>query len=108
MSLGASGYFTSKLFFSLPFFFFFILIQECVATDISPETAESLFRILEDDSNEEPPCRKSNTVTVTSDDQKQEQAVKCLVKMIHLIHQANLNKRQQVHVSVIFTFNSHQ
>ena len=104
MSLGASGYFTSKLFFSLPFFFF--LIQECVATDISPETAESLFRILEDDGNEEPPCQNSNTVTVTSDDQKQ--AVKCLVKMIHLIHQANLNKRQQVHVSLIFTLNSHQ
>ena len=108
MSLGASGYFTSMLFFSLPFFFFFFLIQECVATDISPETAESLFRILEDDGNEEPPCQNSNTVTVTSDDQKQEQAVKCLVKMIHLIHQANLNKRQQVHVSAIFTLNSHQ
>ncbi|RMX38939.1 hypothetical protein pdam_00016423 [Pocillopora damicornis] len=73
---------------------------ECVATDISPETAESLFRILEDDGNEEPPCQNSNTVTVTSDDQKQEQAVKCLVKMIHLIHQANLNKRQQVHCLV--------
>lgn len=73
--------------------------QECSATGISPDTTDSLFRFLEDHSNKEP--RRSgmfhDTCSVTSEDQEQlEKAVACLVKIIHLIHHANLSNQHQV------------
>lgn len=73
--------------------------QECSATGISPDTTDSLFRFLEDHSNKEPPRSGMfhDTCSVTSEDQEQlEKAVACLVKIIHLIHHANLSNQHQV------------
>ena len=71
--------------------------QECSATDISPGTTDSLFQFLED--HKEPPSLGSDSCTVTPEDQKRlEQAVSCLVKIIHLIHHASLSNQRQVPV----------
>lgn len=64
-------------------------------TDISPDTTESLFRFLED--HKEPPLSGNGSHTATPEDQEQlEQAVGCLVKIVHLIHHANLSQKHQV------------
>ena len=73
----------------------FNCFQEYSVTDISPDTTDSLFRFLED--HKEPPSSGNDSYTVTAEDQKQlQQAVACLVKIIHLIHHANLSNQHQV------------
>ena len=73
-------------------------LQECSATDILPDTTDSLFRFLEDQTNKEPPNSNSDTSTVATEDNEQEKAVACLVKIVHLIHLANLRNVHQVSI----------
>ena len=78
-----------------------LFLKECVASDISPEITDCLFSVLEDDSSEEPPSSTCDAAAITPDDHKQDQAVRCLVKIIHLIQHANLDSRHQVHVCTV-------
>ncbi|KAJ7380517.1 Neurobeachin-like protein 1 [Desmophyllum pertusum] len=68
---------------------------EWSATDIVPDTTRSLFRFLEDHTNSEPLSSSNDAVTITSQNQEHEQAVKCLVKIIHLIHRSSLKNQHQ-------------
>ena len=71
------------------------LFQECSAASISPAIADKLFRSLEE-------CDNSSVVPgsdddiITSKNQTYELAVACLVKIIHLIHHADLKNQHQV------------
>ena len=71
--------------------------QECSAASISLGITDNLFRLLKGHIAITDPTSSSNdNDVITSENQALELAVACLVKIIHLIHHADVKNQHQV------------
>lgn len=70
-----------------------LFFQQFSVTTISPGIVDKLFRLLEESSRDLPRNEKD---VITPENQTCDLIVECLIKMIHLIHKADLKNQHQV------------